>query len=205
MGWLGDVEIEHVPRKDNKLADALAKLASTISMPNNEARVPIYYFSKWAEAVALKEVKKENFADFIRTHIIYRYGISRKSSMYYAAANGLAETFNKTLCNILKKIIAKSKKDWHERIGEALWAYRTTYRMPTQATPYAIVYGVEAVVPLEQQIPSLRIDIQEGLTEEENARLRLEKLKALDEKKLVGLQRLECYQARLSRAFNKKV
>ncbi|XP_073120558.1 uncharacterized protein [Henckelia pumila] len=41
MGWLGDVEIEHVPRKDNKQADALAKLASTISMPNNEARVPI--------------------------------------------------------------------------------------------------------------------------------------------------------------------
>ncbi|XP_073133436.1 uncharacterized protein [Henckelia pumila] len=41
MGWLDDVEIEHVPRKDNKQADALAKLASTISMPNNEARVPI--------------------------------------------------------------------------------------------------------------------------------------------------------------------
>ncbi|KAK4397145.1 hypothetical protein Sango_1551100 [Sesamum angolense] len=28
------------------------------------------YFSKWAEAVPLKEVKKENVADFIRTHII---------------------------------------------------------------------------------------------------------------------------------------
>ncbi|KAK4400664.1 hypothetical protein Sango_1172500 [Sesamum angolense] len=35
------------------------------------------YFSKWAEAVYLKEVKKENIADFIRTHIIYRYGVPR--------------------------------------------------------------------------------------------------------------------------------
>ncbi|KAL0283519.1 UNVERIFIED_CONTAM: hypothetical protein Sangu_2884100 [Sesamum angustifolium] len=35
------------------------------------------YFSKWAEAVPLKEVKKENVADFIRTHIIYRYGVPR--------------------------------------------------------------------------------------------------------------------------------
>ncbi|KAL0396596.1 UNVERIFIED_CONTAM: hypothetical protein Scaly_0108000 [Sesamum calycinum] len=267
MGWLGDVELEHLPRKDNKQADALAKLASTLSMTDKEARIPICkswvippifsddeddmlqeeenhvtevlyilaatdYFSKWAEAVPLKEVKKENVADFIRTHIIYRYGVpryiitdngkpfcnslidklcqkfdfkQRNSSIYYAAANGLAEAFNKTLCNLLKKVVAKSKRDWHERIGEALWAYRTTVRTPTQATPYALVYGVEAVLPLEQQIPSLRIAIQEGLTEEENARIRLEELEALDEKRLEAQQRLECYQARLSRAFNKKV
>ncbi|KAK4404342.1 hypothetical protein Sango_0802800 [Sesamum angolense] len=104
--------------------------------------------------------------------------------MYYATANGLAEVFNKTLCNLLKKVVAKSKRDWHERIGEALWAHGTTVRTPTQATPYALVYGVEAVLPLEQQIPSLRIAIQEGLTEEENAQIRLEELKALDEKRL---------------------
>ncbi|KAL0325007.1 UNVERIFIED_CONTAM: hypothetical protein Sradi_5070000 [Sesamum radiatum] len=37
----------------------------------------IDYFSKWVEAVPLKEVKKENVADFIRTHIIYCYGVPR--------------------------------------------------------------------------------------------------------------------------------
>ncbi|KAL0307922.1 UNVERIFIED_CONTAM: hypothetical protein Sangu_3002500 [Sesamum angustifolium] len=95
-----------------------------------------------------------------------------------------------------------SKHDWHERIGEALWAHRTTVRTPTS---YALVYGVEAVLPLEQQIPSLRIAIQEGLIEEENAQIRLEELEALDEKILEAQQRLDCYQARLSGAFNKKV
>ncbi|KAK4389551.1 hypothetical protein Sango_2292100 [Sesamum angolense] len=40
MGWLGDVELEHLPRKDNKQADALAKLASTLSMTDKEARIP---------------------------------------------------------------------------------------------------------------------------------------------------------------------
>nr|XP_009773112.1 PREDICTED: uncharacterized protein LOC104223381 [Nicotiana sylvestris] len=101
------------------------------------------YFSKWAEAVSLKEVKKENVANFIRVNIIYRFGIPRyiltdngkpfdnklmnkicdlfgfkqcNSSMYYAAANGLAEAFNKMLCNLLKKAVSKSKRDWHERI-----------------------------------------------------------------------------------------
>ncbi|XP_019167861.1 PREDICTED: uncharacterized protein LOC109163566 [Ipomoea nil] len=190
------------------------------------------YFSKWAEAVALKEVKKENVADFLRIHIVYRFGISRyiltdngkpfdnklmdkicklfdfkqrNSSAYYAAANGLAEAFNKTLCNLLKKVVSKSKRDWHDRMEEALWAYRTTYRTPTQSTPYSLVYGVEAVWPLERQIPSLRLAIQEGLTDEENAKLRLAELEALDEKRLQAQQSLECYQARMSRAFNKRV
>ncbi|XP_038896306.1 uncharacterized protein LOC120084576 [Benincasa hispida] len=36
------------------------------------------YFSRWAEAVALREAKKENVVDFIRTHIIYRYGIPHR-------------------------------------------------------------------------------------------------------------------------------
>jgi hypothetical protein len=54
-----------------------------------------------------------------------------KSSMYNALANGLVEAINKTLCNLLKKVVECSKRDWHERIGEALWAYRTTYRTST--------------------------------------------------------------------------
>ena len=88
---------------------------------------------------------------------------------------------------------------------EALRAYRTTYRTQPQATPYSLAFGVEAVLPLERQIPSLRLAIQEELTEEENAWLRLAELEALDEKRLEAQQNLERYQARLSRAFNKKV
>ena len=88
--------------------------------------------------------------------------------MYNAPTNGLIEAFNKTLCNLLKKVVGKSKRDWHERVEEALWAYHTTYRTPTQAMPYSLVYGVEAVLPLERQIPSLRIAIQEGLSNEDN-------------------------------------
>ena len=58
---------------------------------------------------------------------------------------------------------------------------------------------------IKRKIPSLRIVIQEGLSTEDNACLRLEELEALDEKRLDAQQRLECYQARLTRVFNKKV
>ncbi|KAA0059585.1 uncharacterized protein E5676_scaffold640G00360 [Cucumis melo var. makuwa] len=190
------------------------------------------YFSKWAEAIPLREAKKENVANFIRSHIIYRYGIPHrivtdngrqfsnnmidklcekfkfkqyKSSMYNALANGLAEAFNKTLCNLLKKIVSKSKRDWQERIDEALWAYRTTQRTPTGVTPYSLVYGVEAILFLEREIPSLRMVVQEGLTTKDNVKLRLQELEALDEKRLEAQQALECYQARMSKAFDKHV
>ncbi|KAA0053732.1 uncharacterized protein E6C27_scaffold135G001090 [Cucumis melo var. makuwa] len=128
-----------------------------------------------------------------------------KSSMYNATANGLAEAFNKTLCSLLKKVVSKTKRDWQEKIREALWAYRTTHRTPTGVTPYSLVYGVEAVLLLEKEIPSLRMAIQEGLTTEDNARLRLQELEALDEKRLKAQQALECYQARMSKAFDKQV
>ena len=86
----------------------------------------------------LREAKKENIVSFVRTHIIYRYGIPHrivtdngrqfvnslmdklcekfkfkqyKSSMYNATTNGLAEAFNKTLCNLLKKVVSKTKRD----------------------------------------------------------------------------------------------
>ena len=128
------------------------------------------------------------------TELCEKFGFKQyNSSMYNAPANGLAEAFNKSLGSLLKNVVSKTKRDWHERIGETLWAYWTTFCTPTQATPYSLIYGVEAILPLKRQIPSLRIAIQEGLTEEENAKLRMQELEALDEKRLEDQQRLECY------------
>ncbi|KAG9454431.1 hypothetical protein H6P81_007335 [Aristolochia fimbriata] len=79
-------------------------------------------------------------------------------------ANGIVKAFNKTLCKILKKIIGANKKSWDEKLDEALWSYRTSFRTPTQSTPYSLVYGTEAVFPLEVQLPSLQTAIREGLT-----------------------------------------
>jgi len=94
----------------------------------------------------------------------------------------------------VKKVVSKSKQDWHKKLGEVFWAYRTSYRTPIQTTPYALVYGVEAVLPLEVQTPSLCIAIQEGFHEDEHDQLWLAKLEGLDEKRLQAQQKLECYQ-----------
>ncbi|KAF3336392.1 Retrovirus-related Pol polyprotein from [Carex littledalei] len=190
------------------------------------------YFSKWTEAVALKEVKATDVVKFFRNQILYRYGIPRRiisdngaafknvkidalvnqhgidwrySSAYNPRANVLAEAFNKTLIKILRKTVGKNHKNWHEKLHEALWAYRTTYRTPTQATPYSLVFGAEAVLPLEVEIPSLRVALQTEMTINESTKLRLDELDAMDEKRLIAHQSLELYQAQMTRSYDKLV
>jgi len=95
------------------------------------------------------------------------------STAYYPAANGLAEAFNKTIEKLLKKFISKSQLDWDDKLGENLWAYRITVRTLIKATPFSLVYGYEAVLPPEIQIPSLRVALTMEMTDEEKHRLRL--------------------------------
>ena len=93
----------------------------------------------------------------------------------------------------------------NEKFSECLWAYRTTVRTPTGNTPFSLVYGCETVIPLEIQMPSLRVALATKMTKEDNDWLRLQELEALNERRLQAQQRIELYQARISKAFNKKV
>jgi len=68
---------------------------------------------------------------------------------YYPAANGFAEAFNETIEKLLMKFILKSQRDWDDKLGECLWAYRTMVRTPMKATLFLLVYGYEVVLPLE--------------------------------------------------------
>ena len=52
------------------------------------------------------------------------------SSMYNAPTNGLIEAFNKTFCNLLKKIVDKSKRDWHERVGKHFGHIERLHKQP---------------------------------------------------------------------------
>jgi hypothetical protein len=63
------------------------------------------------------------------------------SSSYYAQANGQAEASKKVLIKIIKKIIKDNLRRWHEKLLEALWAYRTSRHGATKVMPFELVYG----------------------------------------------------------------
>ena len=55
---------------------------------------------------------------------------------------------------------------------------------PTGNTLFSLAYGCEAVIPLEIQMLSFHVALTTKMTDEDNHRLRLQKLKVLDEKRL---------------------
>ena len=42
----------------------------------------------------------------------------------------------------------------------ALWAYRTSVKSATGLTPFQLVYGLESILPIECEIPSLKLVVE---------------------------------------------
>ena len=83
----------------------------------------------------------------------------RKTSPYHPRANGQTEKTNGILCGILTKTIVGSLTDWDDKLWATLWAYRIAYKVTIQFTPFHLVYGQDAILPIEFEIPSLRVAI----------------------------------------------
>ena len=118
--------------------------------------------------------------------------------------NGAVETANKNV----KKIIAKATetyKDWHEKLPFALHAYWTGVRTSTGTTPYSLVYGMEAVLPIEVEIPSLRVLRKVELEEAEWVQARYKQLNLIEEKKMKAICHGQLYQKKMMRAHDKKI
>ena len=56
----------------------------------------------------------------------------------------MVESTNKTLIQVLKKIIAENQRNWHKRLIDALWASKITPMGSTRESPYTLVYRKEA-------------------------------------------------------------
>ena len=101
--------------------------------------------------------------------------------------------------------MVKTYKDWYEYLSFTLWGYRTTKLTATRQTPFSLVYGYEAVLPIEIEIKSLRVMMEAKNPESEWARKRYDHLVSLDEKRMDALFHTQIYQRRIARTFNKKV
>ncbi|PON34050.1 Ribonuclease H-like domain containing protein [Parasponia andersonii] len=67
--------------------------------------------------------------------------------MNYPQGNGQAEATNKAIFSNIKKNLQEAKGKWLEELSTIVWAHRTTERRSTGITPFAMVYGSEAVIP----------------------------------------------------------
>ncbi|XP_070025035.1 uncharacterized protein [Nicotiana sylvestris] len=211
--------------------DVIGPIKSKDSNGHRFILVAINYFIKWVEAVTLKVVTKKVVVDFVRSNIICHFGIPttiitdnaanlnshlmreicdqfkimhQNSTPYRPKANGVVKAANKNIKKILRKMI-QSSRQWHENLPFALLGYRKTVRTSVGSIPYLLVYGTEAVIPVEVEIPSLRIIVEAEIEDSEWVKTCLEQLTLIDEKWMVVVCHGQLYQQRMARAYNKKV
>ncbi|MCO5581762.1 hypothetical protein L7F22_035650 [Adiantum nelumboides] len=181
------------------------------------------YVSKWVEAKALPNNTAKSTAWFLYEYIICRYGCPieivsdqgthfindtieilselysikhKKSTPYYPRCNGQAESSNKTIKSIMTKIVQDEPHNWDEKLQTALWAYRIAYKVTIGMTPFRMVYGTEAVIPLEFAVPSLRLAEQYDMDFNKVLKARLEELQKLDELRQRALLEQQVVQQR---------
>ena len=146
--------------------------------------VAIDYFTKWIEAEPLASITDKQVQKFIWRNIITRFGVPRSlvsdngrqfysnstieycnrfgihtnfSAVSHPQANGLAEAANKIVLHGLQTMLEGSKGSWVDDLPGVLWSARTTPKDATGHTPFSLVYGSEAVLPVEVRANSSRI------------------------------------------------
>ncbi|RVW67271.1 Retrovirus-related Pol polyprotein from transposon 17.6 [Vitis vinifera] len=181
--------------------DIIGKVSPKSSSGHEFILVAIDYFTKWVE---LHHMRGAHFRAEVDT-LLQEYGIRHhRSSAYRPQTNGAVEAANKNIKRILRKMVETSR-DWSEKLPFALWAYRTSFRTSTGATPYSLVYGMEAVLPVETEMGSLRVALEQQISETEWAQARFDQLNLLDERRLRAADHVQAYQRKMARAFKKRL
>ena len=88
---------------------------------------------------------------------------------------------------------------------QILWAYRNSPKEATGTTPYKLVYGHEAVLPVEINLQSVRLQRQNELPSEHYWHMMFDELNELDEVRLMALENIIRQKERVARFYNKKV
>jgi hypothetical protein len=57
-------------------------------------------------------------------------------------------------------MINSAMSNWNLMLYSALWDYQTSIKIATNFSSFQLVYGLEAVFPIECQIPSLNLAVQ---------------------------------------------
>uniref|UniRef100_A0A2N9FA17 Uncharacterized protein n=1 Tax=Fagus sylvatica TaxID=28930 RepID=A0A2N9FA17_FAGSY len=187
------------------------------------------YFTKWIEAEPLSNIRDVDTKRFFWKNVITRFGIpwaaisdngtqfeSRLfkgfcsnlgiknffSSPGYPQSNGQAEASNKIVLSGIKRKLEEAKGKWVEELPSVLWTHRTTARRSTGETPFALAYGVEAVIPLEVGIPTIRTTNFTVQSNEDNLRKDLD---LLEERRDMATVRLASYHQRIKKEHDKNI
>ena len=134
------------------------------------------HFSKWAEAIPLRNHTATTVARALVTHVFSKFGAplqlltdrgpefeselfqelmkwmeidKLRTTAYRPSCNGVVERFHRTLNSMLGKAVGESQRDWDERLPLVLAAYRATPHESTGLSPNKLFLGHEVRMPID--------------------------------------------------------
>ena len=191
--------------------------------------VIIDYFTKWVEAETLAKITSGAITSFLWKNLFCRFGVPHAiitdhgtqfdsvrvremcanmgvslkfSSVHHPPSNGQVENMNRTIVKDIQTRLDGALGRWAELLPLVLWTYRTTSRRATGDTPFALVYGADAVVPVETLVPSARVlDFNK---EDNDEALRTELYVREERRDIAALKSWE-FKRRTAEYYNKRV
>lgn len=160
---------------DRLAVDAVGPLPETHA-GNRYLIVFTDYLTRWPEAFPVKTIDAPVVARLIMDEIVARHGAPRtllsdrgknflsklvkevchmintrkvNTSSYHPQTNGLVERFNGVLVQALSHFCSDNQKDWDLYIPSVLFGYRTSPSAATGESPFYLLYGREARLPID--------------------------------------------------------
>ena len=142
-------------------------------------------FSKWAEAIPIRNKEAVTVARALMDVFVSRFGVPLqiltdngkefcnsvmselcrllgvdkvRTTAYKASTNGAIEKFHRTLNSMIGKVVAVHQRNWDELLPSIMAAYRASKHEATGYSPNFLIFGRENAAPL---------DVVFGLPEEE--------------------------------------
>lgn len=126
------------------------------------------------------------------------------STKYYPQGNVLVESSNKSLINIIKKLLQDNKKTWNKKLVYALWVDRLTTKKSIGTSSYQIVYGTDAVLPYSLGVPVMKI-IQESQVETNDIQQRINETIPLQQTREEVYEKSQVLHDKIKNIFDKRV
>jgi len=164
--------------------DFIGKIHPPSSAQHKWILTTIDYFTKWIEAIPSRQAIDTVVITFLETNILSKFGCPTKLitdnattfkskimidfcnkyhitlghfRAYYPQGNGLAESLNKSLVNIIKNLSEDNKKTWNKKLVNAFWADRLTTKKSIGTSPYQLVYWMKVVFPFSLGTPVMKL------------------------------------------------
>ncbi|GJX81311.1 reverse transcriptase domain-containing protein [Tanacetum coccineum] len=123
------------------VVDYLSKWVEAKALPTNDARVVVKFlkslFARFGTPHAIISDRGTHFCNDQFAKVMLKYGVThRLSTAYHPQTSGQVEVSNHGLKRILKRTVGDNRASWSDKLDDALWAFRTTFKTPIGCTPY---------------------------------------------------------------------